>query len=232
MSRRITEMLPSERPRERLIERGPDALRDAELLAILLRSGHCGHSAIAEAEQMLADAGGLVELARMDSGDLVARPGIGEAKAAILVAALELGRRLAQARLRNGTKLSDPDSAGKYLVQLLMHERREVVGFLSFDIRHRLIRQHDLVTGTRNGAPVDTADLLRLALYDHAAGILLYHNHPSGDLSVSTADIDLTVSLAKACNALQVPLLDHLVVGDGRYISLRTMKPMLFEPVA
>jgi DNA repair protein RadC len=230
MSRRIIEMLPSERPRERLVAHGPGALREAELLAILLRSGRRGHSAIAEAEQLLADTGGLVELARLGADDLAARPGIGAAKAAILVAALELARRMAQAGLRNGTRLSDPERAGQYLVQLLKHERREVIGFISLDSRHRLIRQRNMVTGTRTSAPLDPAALLKLALYDHAHGILLYHNHPDGNLLVSKDDADLTRRLARACYALQVPLLDHLVVGDGTFISLRDDNPDLFEP--
>jgi DNA repair protein RadC len=230
LSRRIIEMLPSERPRERLIERGPEALSEAELLAVLLGSGRYGHSAIAEAEHLLDDAGGLLELARMSVDELLARPGIGAAKAAILAAALELGRRLAQARLNSGVALSNPEYAGKYLAQLLKHERREVVGFLSLDSRHRLIRQRHLITGTRCSAPVDIAALLRQALYDHADGILLYHNHPSGDLVASEDDIDLTERLANACAALLVPLLDHLLIGDGRFISLRKMQPKLFEP--
>jgi DNA repair protein RadC len=223
------EMEPSERPRERLIERGPGALTDAELLAILLRTGRRGYSVVAEAEQLLVDTGGLVEVARMDVGDLQARPGIGEAKATTLVAALELGRRLARTGLRMARKLSEPEAAGFYLVQLLKHERREVVGFLSLDSRHRLIRQHDLIIGTRNSAPVDPAAMLKQALQDNASGVLLFHNHPSGELTPSRDDIDLTRRLVSACAAVAIPLLDHLVISCGDWVSLRLSNPLLFD---
>jgi DNA repair protein RadC len=223
------EMEPSERPRERLVERGPGALSDAELLAILLRTGRRGYSVVAEAEQLLVDTGGLVEVARMDVGDLQARPGIGEAKATTLVAALELGRRLAKTGLRLARKLSEPEEAGFYLVQMLKHERREVVGFLSLDSRHRLIRQHDLIIGTRSSAPVDPAALLKQALQDNASGILLFHNHPSGELTPSRDDFDLTRRLVSACTAVAIPLLDHLVISCGDWISLRLSNPVLFD---
>jgi DNA repair protein RadC len=229
MSRPIKEMMPSERPRERLIERGPGGLSEAELLAILMRTGRLGFNVVAEAEQLLVDAGGLVEVARMNVEDLQARPGIGEAKATALVAALELGRRLARTKVKKRCRLSDPDTAGAYLVKLLRHERREVVGFLSLDSRHRLLRQRDLVIGTRSSAPVDTAELIRQALQDHAAGVMLFHNHPSGELTPSRDDIDLTRKLVAACATVSVPLLDHLVVADDQWLSLRVTQPALFE---
>jgi DNA repair protein RadC len=118
------------------------------------------------------------------------------------------------------------------IVEMPPSERREVVGFISLDSRHRLIRQRDLVTGTRSSVPIDTGALLSQALYDHAAGILLYHNHPSGDLSISTDDLSLTERLTRACTALGVSFLDHLVIGDGSFISLRLTRPDLFEPSA
>jgi DNA repair protein RadC len=229
MSRPIKEMMPSERPRERLIERGPGVLTDAELLAILMRTGRLGINVVAEAEQLLVDAGGLVEVARMNVGDLWARPGFGAAKAATLVAALELGRRLARAEVKKSCRLSDPDAAGAYLVKLLRHERREVVGFLSLDSRHRLLRQRDLVIGTRSSAPVDTGEVIRQALQDHAAGVVLFHNHPSGELTPSRDDIELTRRLVTACASVSVPLLDHLVVADDQWLSLRVSQPAIFE---
>ncbi len=229
MTYRISEMEPSQRPRERLVAQGAPALSDAELLAILLRIGRFGYSAIAEAQQLLADCGGLAGVAQMSVADLKARPGIGTAKAAALLAALELGRRIAKTELDMTRLLNHPNAAGQYLVQHLTGERREVFGFLSLNSRHGLLKLHELTIGTAKTAPVDPAELFRRALLDGAAGVIAFHNHPSGALEPSADDLTLTRRLSHAGGLLGVPMHDHLVVAGCRWLSLRSSHPDIFQ---
>jgi len=224
-------MEPSQRPRERLLEYGPRSLSDAELIAILTRTGRRGCGAVAEAHALLADAGGLAGVARLDLNELVARPGLGPAKAASVLAAIELGQRLAKAEVRTAERLDQPQIAGEFLVQRLQRESREVFGFISLDGRHRFLAIHELTLGTRTQAPVDGAELFRLALLDRASGVLLFHNHPSGDLEPSRDDLDLTRRLVLGGQFVGVSVVsvhDHLIVAGGRWISLRSARADLF----
>ena len=225
----IRDMEPSQRPRERLLEYGPRSLSDAELLAILTRTGRRGCGAVAEAHALLADAGGLAGVARLDLNELVARPGLGPAKAASVLAAIELGQRLAKAELRTAERLDQPQIAGEFLVRRLQRESREVFGFISLDGRHRYVAIHELTLGTRTEAPVDGAELFRLALLDRASGVLLFHNHPSGDLEPSRDDLDLTRRLVLGGQLVGVSVHDHLLVAGGRWISLRSARAELFS---
>ncbi len=228
MVQRIREMDPSQRPRERLLDRGPAALSDAELIAVLLRTGRPGRGAVATAHELLAEAGGLGGVARLEMAELMTRPGVGPAKAAALLAALELGDRLARSRVRRGVRLDQPEAAADFLTRRLQRERREVFGFLSLDSRHRLLRCRELTQGTRTQAPVDPAELLRQALVDDAAGLLLYHNHPSGELAPSRDDCALTRRLAQGAELVGLHVLDHLLLAEGRWLSLRQSRPDLF----
>lgn len=224
----IRELEPSSRPRERLLEYGPAVLSDAELVAVLMRTGRRGRGAVVEANALLVSAGGLSELARWSAAELLGVTGIGPAKAATLLASLELGHRIARARLRESEVLGDPGVVGEYLVRRLQVERREVFGFLTVDGRHRLIRSHEHSLGTRTQAPVDPAALFRRALSDGAAGVLLYHNHPSGQLEPSRDDLDLTRRLVRAGEVIGVAVWDHVIVGRGQWLSLRRSRPGLF----
>ena len=224
----IRELEPSSRPRERLLDFGPGVLSDAELLAVLLRTGRPGRGAVTEANALLLEAGGLSELARWGSSELLAVAGIGPAKASTLLASLELGHRVAKSRLRDAEILGDPEVVGEYLVRRMQVERREIFGFLTVDGRHRLIRSHEHSLGTRTQAPVDPAELFRRALGDGAAGVLLYHNHPSGQLEPSNDDIELTRRLVGAGRVIGVAVHDHVIVGCGRWLSLRRSRPGIF----
>lgn len=224
----IRDLAPSSRPRERLLEFGPVVLSDAELLAVLMRTGRRGRGAVVEANALLVSAGGLPELARWSAAELLGVSGIGPAKAATILASLELGHRIARTRLRESEILGDPEVVGEYLVRRLQVERREVFGFLTVDGRHRLIRSHDHSLGTRTQAPVDPAGLFRSALSDGAAGVILYHNHPSGQLEPSRDDLDLTRRLVRAGDVVGVAVYDHVIVGCGQWLSLRRSRPGLF----
>ena len=224
----IRELEPSSRPRERLLDFGPSALSDAELLAVLLRTGRRGRGAVVEANALLVAAGGLPELARWEAAELLAVDGIGPAKAATILASLELGHRIARSHLRESEILGDPEVVGEYLVRRLQVERREVFGFLTVDGRHRLIRSHEHSLGTRTQAPVDPAEVFRKALHDGAAAVLLYHNHPSGQIEPSRDDLELTRRLVRGGEVLGVAVHDHVIVGSGRWLSLRRSRPGLF----
>lgn len=228
MSLFIRDLEPSQRPRERLLEYGARSLADAELLAVLMRTGTRGRGAVAVAHDLLAAAGGLAGVARLDHRELVARPGLGPAKAAALLAAFELGQRAARAEVQAAERLDQPQIAGEFLVRRLGHESREVFGFLSLDGRHRYLALHELSLGTRNQAPVDAAELFRRAVLDRASGVLLFHNHPSGDLEPSRDDLDLTRRLARGGQLVGVAVLDHLLVAGGRWLSLRAARADLF----
>ena len=224
----IREMEPSQRPRERLLEFGPRSLSDAELLAVLIRTGRRGHNAVVEAHSLLADAGGLAGVARLDYRELSARPGLGPAKVATVLAAIELGQRFAKAEMRTAERLDQPEIAGEFLVSRLQRETREVFGFVSLDGRHRYLAIHELSLGTRTQAPVDGAELFRLALLDRASGVLLFHNHPSGDLDPSRDDLDLTRRLVLGGHLVGVAVHDHLIIAASRWLSLRSARAELF----
>ena len=229
MAQRIREMEPSQRPRERLLASGASVLSDAELVAVILRTGAPGSGAVAAAHELLAEMGGLAGVARMELRQLLRRRGIGPAKAATLIAALELGHRLARSELPPGRRLDRPEAAAEYLMRRLRGERGEVFGFLSLDARRRLIDIHELTRGTRSQTPVDGAELFRTALLADAVGVVLYHNHPSGEPEPSRDDLALTRRLVRAGEVVGIEVLDHLVVAGARWLSLRTARPDLFS---
>ncbi len=229
MVKRLTDIEPSQRPRERLFASGPAALSDAEVLAVLMRTGRRGHSVVAEAHELLKEAGGLAGMARMDVKELMARPGMGPAKTSALAAGLELGRRLAKDEYKKAPGLGQPDAAGEYLIRHLNGRRREVFGFISLDCRHRLIAVHDLFQGTRNQTPVEVSQLFREALLDDASALLIFHNHPSGDLDPSANDLAITGRLVEGGRLVGVSVLDHLVIGASKWRSLRSTHPDLFS---
>lgn len=221
-------MEPRQRPRERMRQCGPQALSEAELLAVVLRTGRRGCGAVTEAHALLQSAGGLQGLARSTVRELEGRPGLGPAKATAIHAALELGRRLAREELQVAPSLDRPEAAGAYLVAALRGLRHEVFGFLGLDVRHRFIGEHVLSQGTRRQAPVEPAELFRRALMDDAAGVILFHNHPSGHPEPSLEDLELSRRLADGGRAIGIEVLDHLIVAGGAWTSLRSRRPDLF----
>ncbi|ABM63064.1 RadC family protein [Halorhodospira halophila] len=209
-----------ERPRERLIQRGPQALSDAELLAIFLRTGRRGQSAVELARELLAAFSGLRGLLEADRETFAARPGLGDAKYAQMQAALEIARRHLGEQLQRGPTLSSPAQTRTYLAALLRDHPSEVFGGLFLDNRHRVIGFEELFRGTINGASVYPRELVRRALAHNAAAVIVAHNHPSGITEPSAADEALTHRLREALGLVDVRLLDHFVVGDGEPVSL------------
>ena len=208
-----------ERPREKLMARGAAALSDAELLAIFLRSGIQGKTALDLAREMLTGHEGLRQLLDARPEQLCRTPGVGPAKYAELQACLEIGRRYLEARLRRGDALSSPDDTRSFLAARLRPYQYEVFACLFLDNRHRVISFEELFRGTIDGASVHPREVVRRALENNAAAIILAHNHPSGVAEPSGADRALTRRLKEAVALVDVRLLDHFVIGDGEVVS-------------
>ncbi len=215
----ITDWPEAERPREKLLARGPQALSDAELLAIFLRTGTDGKTAVDLARELLTRFGGLRPLLTADAGALRDAPGLGPAKYAQLVAVLEMGRRHLGEKLVRGTALESTADTRRYLESRLRDLPYEVFCCLFLDNRHRVLGFEELFRGTLNGTAVYPREIGKRALSHNAAAVILVHNHPSGVAEPSRADETLTDRLKEALTLVDVRLLDHLVVGDGEMVS-------------
>ena len=224
---RIAELPAEERPLNRLREVGAYNLSTTELLACVLQTG----DALQQAQTLLTQLGGLAGLARAEGCMFADVPGIGAARAAQVQAALELGRRAMAEGQRDGlVQVRAPADAGRALLAMAQHAEQELFMILYLDTRNRIVDQEVLYRGTLNQSLVRTAEIFRGAIRRNVAGIILGHNHPSGDPSPSAEDIALTRNLVEAGRLVQVEVVDHIVVGDGRWVSLRE-RGMGFERV-
>ncbi|MDG9930757.1 MULTISPECIES: DNA repair protein RadC [Pseudomonas] len=210
----------AERPREKLLQLGAAALSDAELLAIFLRTGVSGHSAVDLSRRLLADFGSLRALLEADLGAFGQRLGLGPAKYAQLQAVLEMSRRHLAERLRRDSALESPQAVRDYLKARLRHEHHEVFGCLFLDAKHRVICFEALFFGSIDGASVYPRQVVKRALAHNAAAAILVHNHPSGIAEPSQADRLLTERLQEALDMIEVRVLDHFIVGDGEPLSM------------
>jgi DNA repair protein RadC len=215
----ITDWPQGERPREKLLERGPQALSDAELLAIFLRTGVAGRSAVDLARDLLADFGGLRPLLRASKDEFCARHGLGEAKFVQLQAVLEIARRHLGESLAERQALKDPSEARHFLCSQLRDLDHEAFGALFLDSQHRALAFEVLARGTLNEASVYPREVVKHTLRHKAAAIIFAHNHPSGVAEPSWADRALTRRLKDALALLDVRVLDHFVIGDGQPVS-------------
>jgi len=216
----ITDWPIDERPREKLLRRGPEALSDAELLAIFLRIGLPGKTAVDLARDLLEEHKGLTNLLAADHRRFCASKGLGTAKFAQLQAALEMTRRFLGDRLRRGDALASPEATRHYLQSRLRTHVQEVFACVFLDSRHRVIEYEELFRGTIDGASVHPREVLRRALHHNAAAVILAHNHPSGVSEPSDADTQITRRLKTALELVDVRLLDHFVIGDGTPTSM------------
>ncbi len=209
-----------ERPREKLLARGAGALSDAELLAVLLRSGTREADAVTLARRLLGETGGLRPLLETDAGGFARLAGCGPARFATLAAALELGRRYLYAALERDGPLENPAAAGDYLVARMKAYGREVFACLFLDTRHRVIAFRELFTGSIDSATVHPREIVRACLELNAAAVILAHNHPSGVAEPSAADGAITRRIVDAARLVDVRVLDHLVVGEREAVSM------------
>lgn len=202
--------------------RGAAALTDAELIAILLRTGTVEKSALEIAEEMTAEGGlyrRLAGVSRID--ELMDIKGLGQAKAATVLAALEIGRRIASARPLERVHIGSPQDGADYLMSRMRYATREEFVVVFLNTKNRVVGQEVVSEGSLNSSVVHAREVFAPAILQHAAAIIVAHNHPSGDPTPSREDREVTRMLAESGKVLGIPLLDHLVIGDGRYYSFQ-----------
>ena len=204
-----------ERPREKLLDKGATALSDAELLAILLRTGTPGHSALDVARDVLTSFHSFRKLIAADRQRFCAERGLGLARFAELQAAVEIARRQLSETLRTGPSLASPRATRDFLAAHLRDLEHEVFCCLYLDKRHRLIQFQELFRGTIDGASVHPREIVKLALQRNSAAVIIAHNHPSGVAEPSQADREITAQLKHALDFIDVRVLDHFIVGSG-----------------
>ncbi len=215
----IVDWPEGERPREKLLARGADALSDAELLAIFLRTGVVGKSAVDLARELLARYGSLNSLFAAALDDFCETKGMGPAKFVQLQAVLEMSRRALQEELRRGDSLNSPRVVREYLQLLLAGRHQEVFLVLFLDTQHRVIAFEEMFTGTLSQTSVYPREVVKRALAHNAAAVILAHNHPSGVAEPSQSDQLLTNALKQALALVDVRVLDHFVVAVGQTLS-------------
>jgi DNA repair protein RadC len=210
----------AERPRERLLASGAGSLSDAELLAIFLRTGVAGRSAVDLARQLLIQFGSLRALLEADQITFSSHVGLGPAKFAQLQAAQEMSRRHLAERARERTTLESPFAVREYLKSMLRHEPHEVFGCLFLNAKHQVLTFEALFRGSIDSASVHPRQVVKRALAHNAAAVILCHNHPSGNTEPSQADRVLTGRLQEALELIDVRVLDHFIIGDGEPLSM------------
>lgn len=216
----ITDWPEDQRPRERLIKSGASALSDAELLAVFLRTGVAGKSAVELGRDMLQHFGSLSRMFSASLTEFSAIHGLGSAKYAQLQAVSELARRAIAEELQNGTTLSSPQAVRHYLQLLIGNKGHEIFVALFLDVKNRLIASEELFRGSLNHASVYPREVVKSALKHNAAAIIFAHNHPSGTPEPSQADIELTRVLKQALALIDVRVLDHFIIANPHVYSL------------
>ncbi|MFB5678520.1 DNA repair protein RadC [Paenibacillus terreus] len=210
-----------DRPRERMLQYGPEAVSNAELLAILLRTGTRSESALHVAHRVLQTAGSLRQLVDLSVSEFTQIKGIGLAKAIQLKAGMELGRRLVLARHMESPVIKSPRDVSDMLSEQLRYLQKEHFVCLFLNTKNHVIARETLSIGSLNAAVVHPREVFRAAIKCSSASIICAHNHPSGDPTPSTEDIQLTRRLVEAGNIVGIDVLDHIIIGDGKYVSLK-----------
>lgn len=215
---------PQMQPYEKCITYGPEVLTDAELIACVLRSGNREYTSVALAEHLLElrkDKKGLAGLCSLSFKELTEVPGIGKVKALQIQAVFELAKRMSRSKAAKTLNFSNPESIADYYMEDFRHQEQEHLLLLLLDNKGNLLGEKCLFTGTVNASIVSPREIYLEALKYHAVGIILLHNHPSGDPTPSDADRRMTRKVREAGNFLDIPLLDHIVLGDKNYVSFR-----------
>lgn len=218
----IKEMPTEERPRERLARLGPEALKDAELIAVILRTGTNKVSVLTLAEKLLTEFGNLRRLAQATVEEITTRvKGVGKVKAIELKAALELGKRLAHYTKAPSQKIKSPSDVVDLLMTTYKDYETEHFTCIFMNVRNEVIKIMEISKGGIDSAVVSPAEVFRHAVRMGACNIIVVHNHPSGDPEPSQADLDISNQLLEAGKIIGVQVLDHLILGDGKYVSLK-----------
>ncbi len=220
-SYRITDLSTTDRPRERLAELGPQALSNAELIAILLRVGIQGENAVQMGQRLLQEFGGLHGLHRASVVEISQKHGMGLAKASQIKAAIELGIRLRLEAPEERPAINSPSDAAALVQYEMAALPQENLRVINLDTRNHVINIEKLYVGSLNASTVRVGELFRSAIARNAAAIIVIHNHPSGDPTPSPEDVAITRAIVQAGKLLDIQLLDHLIIGQGKWISLK-----------
>lgn len=218
---RIKEMPAGERPRERLLKYGASALSNAELIAIVLRSGLAGQNVLELAQALLARFEGLPGLARASTEELAGVKGMGEAKTTQVKAALELGKRLSLTAPEDNPQIKSPEDVATLVMADMALLEQEHFRTLLLDAKNRVQSVQTIYVGKLDGVNIRVGDVFREAVRRNAAAMVVVHNHPSGDPTPSPEDVRVTEQMVQAGRLLGIDVLDHLVIGRGRYVSLK-----------
>jgi DNA repair protein RadC len=218
---KIADLPQAERPRERLLRYGASALSNAELLAIILRVGGAGQNAIRLSEALLARHEGLSGLARAGVGELTQVKGVGDAKVAQMKAALELGRRLLASAPDERVQIRSPADAANLLMLEMGLLEQEHLRVVLLDTRNRVLTISTVYKGSLNSSMVRVGELFREAIRRNSAAVIIAHNHPSGDPTPSPEDVAVTRQVVQAGQLLDIDVLDHIIIGRGRFVSLK-----------
>lgn len=218
---RIADLSPTDRPRERLAELGPQALTNAELVAILLRVGIEGENAVQMGQRLLQDMNGLHGLHRATLFEMSQQRGMGLAKASQIKAAIELGMRIHTLVPEERPAIHSPADAAALVQYEMGALQQENLRVINLDTRNRVMNIEKLYVGSLNASTVRIGELFRAAVQRTAASIIVLHNHPSGDPTPSPEDVAMTRSIVQAGKLLDIEVLDHLVIGQGRWVSMK-----------
>lgn len=225
----IQDLPTNERPREKLMQLGPKALSNSELIAVLISSGSKNESAISLASKILSlEKGSISKLSNYEPEEFMALKGVGKAKACSLVAAMEFGRRIATAPVEDRISVNNPDTLANLFMEDMKFLSQEVVRVALLDIHGRLMYRVNVSMGSINEAAAHPREVFSSAIKKGAAAIIVAHNHPSGDPSPSEGDISCTRQIVASGRILGINVLDHLIIGSGCYTSLFALKKELF----
>lgn len=217
----IAELPTGERPRERLQHYGAGALSNTELIAILLRTGIKGENVLNLSNRLLLEYGGILGLSRVEFSELAAVRGLGPAKASQLQAALELGRRLMLASPQQRLQITSPTDAANMLMLEMGQLEQEHLRVVLLDTKHYVLSSPTIYKGNVNSAVIRVAEVMRPAVRVNATAMIVAHNHPSGDPTPSPEDVQVTRRIAEAASVFDIKLLDHIVIGNQRFVSLK-----------
>ena len=218
---RIMDLHEADRPRERLAALGPQALTNAELIAILLRVGVKGESAVTVGQRLLSKFGGITGLHRAPFTDLIKQHGLGDAKAAQIKAAIELGRRLTLESPEERPSINSPADAAALVSYEMSALEQEHLRVILLDRRNRVMEIVEVYKGSVNSSQVRVGEIFKEAIRKNASALVVIHNHPSGDPTPSPDDVAVTRAIVQAGKLLDVDVLDHLVIGQGKWVSLK-----------
>lgn len=222
--KKIMDMAKEDRPYEKCLRLGAEALSDGELLAVLLRTGTKGCPSVDMADEILnlsKDREGLLGLYQLSLAQLQSVKGVGRVKAVQIKCIGELSKRIATATARKGLSFNQPETIAEYYMERLRHEEQELLICMMLDTKNHLLGEEMVFKGTVNSSLANPREIFLTAVSYHAVGILLVHNHPSGDPTPSRADMDFTERVRRAGDILGIPLIDHIIIGDHRFLSFR-----------